>query len=585
MARSANRGVIFPVVFLFAFASSILVSFLFTLAGTVASQTATHRETALLTIPVLPQSKALPLEAEAAKPNQVPDQTVVPERKRPRFDYSQMTFYLSVDANKTFFDTMTPQVMQRSWMGTDTTCKLGLAPQFCVFLQRLDSGRCVSVYALGGSTTLGISASGKLWYQQLEAWLNLHLPCEGGGKHRIRAHAYSGAGSSHHLANIPTLTAKFKAMGTLDLILLEIGANDFVVSEAPQTEALVYSLAAVQPRAAFMTLSSVPKDLEGNLLPAHYEDTPEAKIHFPISNHLHLPFVSIPLAVLKSPAKSGNASSNLYAEGSRDPTSPLFQGGRQCGKCLIYPDGYHMSASGHALLASAIVMLWLDMMPRVEGVAVSDSPIDVVALTNHTLFPQAKALTETRPPLLVRSFMESSPPAGFTPPEGWTFVNERERFGLAAFGKCNQSRAGELDPCSKPLPIDIGGYTLVLGFLGSYATLGIALVKAPPGLVFDVCEVPLAVPNSTCVIDGIFSENFPWHVSLPAHARMHLIPKNNQSKVKFPLNLQLHVASPALASKLTPSNSTFYNATGQRALQPPLRGNHKFKIHGWYSLA
>lgn len=433
-----------------------------------------------------------------------------------------------------------------------------------------------------------------MWQLRLVTWMNARFPCNGG--HQIHIYAISGAGSANHLSNIPTIDARFKQLARLDMILLELGANDLKVEDAPYTEALVSALVTLRPQVAIMMVTTISPSEHfggpGSPVSTSYDDLPESKNHWPIARHLTLPLISIMFALFNSPAKSGNLSTNLYTENARNPSSPLFREETSCGnRCVLWPDGLHLSAPGHSLLASTLAMFWLEMIPRVRGASLSRSPlapIDVVA-PERTLFPQTKNLSVIKPQLKAHSFIDPGLPKGFRLPLGWTHVSERGRFGLAAFAVCNENsrRAGGGDnPCSEPLKIEIASKTVVFGFLRSYRDMGMFFLEAPPELMFDFCEFPLQQPNSRCYLDGIFApDTMVLAVSLPWQVRLHLVPNSQiKAQLAFPLNLTLHVASQALAANLTSTNITFFNEAGQRVYEPPIRGLQKVKVLRWHSL-
>jgi len=122
-----------------------------------------------------------------------------PNATFPPFDYSEIPFLFVNGQNQTaFFEELSIQVMRRAWVWDGTDCKELLAPPFCRFLQRLDARQCVSIFVIGGSTTLGVGVNGRLWYDLLEDWMNYRFPCDT-GNHSITAYALSGAGSNFHL--------------------------------------------------------------------------------------------------------------------------------------------------------------------------------------------------------------------------------------------------------------------------------------------------------------------------------------------------------------------------------------------------
>jgi len=370
-----------------------------------------------------------------------------------------------------------------------------------------------------------------------------------------------------HLINL-----KFKAMnGELDLILLEIGVNDFLgLKYAPYTEALVYSLHEVQPKAAIIMLSCLPRADE-------LQKLPEAVNHLPLSLHLHTPFISIPHALLTTPPRNNTAASSLFTELKNVKTSILFLQLNQAGG--LWPDGSHMSAAGHAWLAFSIAMFLVETIPRVRGMDLSHTPaVDVASLWEHVRLPEARVLKPPKSVVSVQSFIDTTPPKGLYLPKGWTHQNENERYGLIAFGVCNASSSTSLDPCSEPLSVEVGANTFVLTILRSYAGMGMVMVEAPSSMTFDVCETPLKENSQQCFLDGIFDEKdvlamFSWYV----HPKMHLIPRNNTAP-SFPLNLTIHILSPALSHNNTPPNHTYWmhvNGARTRGIGFPERQNEK----------
>jgi len=387
------------------------------------------------------------------------------------------------------------------------------------------------------------------------------------------------------LGNIHTIASKFSIphKASFDLIMLELGANDIRLDDGPFAEAFIYSLLALQPQSAIMLLTTVPR-FQNRWVTTRYEDLVESKIHFPLSRHLTAPLVSLPYALYHSPARNGSNMS-LILEGKANSSSPLFGAAfaeaQNRTSLYLWPDGSHLSSNGHALCAAAIAVAFLEMMPRVRW-SLRSSPT-LTQLLEHSLFPAAKQLTDTNTPLMVRSFTNAALPKDFsTLPNGWQLVNERGRFGIAAFAQCNQSRATVLDPCSDPLLIQVGGPVVVIELLRSYVSMGMFLVQAPPQLEFDICEFPLNTTNATCVIDAVFPTAVMIHpVSIPWHVKMRLVPKDNRTKMVFPMNLSLHVVSPTLTANMT--HGLHYNNEMRIRLVPPIRDRHKVKLHGWYS--